>query len=103
LIVHRQSDLFPFKVKKAQIKDNTFVLHQIKPIIKTKVYLKRMKSLLLLSLLFIVQMSLVKMKKLCVNYHEKPILNNINWTIKRRIFYLLGPNGSGKSTFLLNN
>jgi hypothetical protein len=33
LIVHRQSDLFPFKVK-AQIKDNTFVLHQIKPIIK---------------------------------------------------------------------
>jgi molybdate transport system ATP-binding protein len=43
------------------------------------------------------------MKKLCVNYHEKPILNNINWTIKRRIFYLLGPNGSGKSTFFLNN
>jgi molybdate transport system ATP-binding protein len=34
LIVNRQSDLFPFKVKKAQIKDNTFVLHQIKPIIK---------------------------------------------------------------------
>ncbi|MFB0909839.1 MAG: ABC transporter, partial [Flavobacterium sp.] len=34
LIVNRQSDLFPFKVKKAQIKDNSFVLHQIKPILE---------------------------------------------------------------------
>jgi molybdate transport system ATP-binding protein len=52
-----------------------------------------------LSLLFIVQINF-KNEKLCVNYHEKPILNNINWTKKRRIWHLLGPNGSGKSTLL---
>jgi molybdate transport system ATP-binding protein len=40
------------------------------------------------------------MNNLCVNYHEQPILNNINWTIKGEFWHLLGPNGSGKSTLL---
>ncbi|MFB0909838.1 MAG: ATP-binding cassette domain-containing protein [Flavobacterium sp.] len=44
---------------------------------------------------------LVKMNNLSVSYHEQPILNNINWTIKKGEFWhLLGPNGSGKSTLL---
>jgi ABC-type molybdenum transport system ATPase subunit/photorepair protein PhrA len=26
------------------------------------------------------------MNNLCVSYHEQPILNNINWTIKKENF-----------------
>jgi molybdate transport system ATP-binding protein len=101
LIVHRQSDLFPFKVKKAQIKDNSFVLYQIKPILEKQSLFETYEIPAPVEPIIYCTDILVKMKKLCVNYHEKPILNNINWTIKKGEFWhLLGPNGSGKSTLL---
>ncbi len=44
---------------------------------------------------------LVQMKQLCVGYEERPILDQINWTIQAgECWQLKGPNGSGKSTLL---
>ncbi|OYU53998.1 MAG: ABC transporter [Chitinophagaceae bacterium BSSC1] len=44
---------------------------------------------------------LVQMKQLCVSYDERPILDQINWTIQAgECWQLKGPNGSGKSTLL---
>jgi molybdate transport system ATP-binding protein len=44
---------------------------------------------------------LVKMQGVSVSYNEKPIVQNIEWTIKPGEFWqLVGPNGSGKSTLL---
>jgi len=44
---------------------------------------------------------LVQMKQLSVSYEERPILDQINWTIQAgECWQLKGPNGSGKSTLL---
>lgn len=44
---------------------------------------------------------LVQMKQLCVSYDERPILDQIDWTIQAgECWHLKGPNGSGKSTLL---
>jgi len=44
---------------------------------------------------------LVKLHEVSVFYEERPILKNINWTVKRGEFWqLCGPNGSGKTTIL---
>lgn len=44
---------------------------------------------------------IVKFTNVSVHYHERPILNQINWEIKKGDFWqLMGPNGSGKSTIL---
>ncbi|WP_055445702.1 ATP-binding cassette domain-containing protein [Lacinutrix mariniflava] len=44
---------------------------------------------------------LVELKNVNVSYEERFILNDINWTIKKKEFwYLIGPNGSGKTTLL---
>ncbi|HLW07273.1 MAG TPA: ATP-binding cassette domain-containing protein, partial [Marinilabiliaceae bacterium] len=43
----------------------------------------------------------VKMKDVTVKYNDKPVLKEINWTIKQgEKWSLSGPNGSGKSTLL---
>jgi molybdate transport system ATP-binding protein len=44
---------------------------------------------------------LVEMRNVSVGYLNKPVLNNINWTIRSGEFWeLRGPIGSGKSTLL---
>jgi molybdate transport system ATP-binding protein len=44
---------------------------------------------------------LISIQNVCVDYDDKNILNNINWTINKNEFWLLtGPNGSGKTTIL---
>lgn len=44
---------------------------------------------------------LISFQNVCVDYDDKNILNNINWTINKNEFWLLtGPNGSGKTTIL---
>ncbi|WP_405604503.1 ATP-binding cassette domain-containing protein [Polaribacter sp. Asnod1-A03] len=44
---------------------------------------------------------LVSLQNVNVSYDEKCILNNINWTINKNVFWqLIGPNGSGKTTIL---
>jgi len=43
----------------------------------------------------------VELKNVCIQYHQKSILDNINWTIhKGEKWCVSGPNGSGKSTLL---
>ena len=44
---------------------------------------------------------LVELKNIQVNYEDRCILKDINWTIKKKEFWhLIGPNGSGKTTIL---
>ncbi|WP_179347824.1 ATP-binding cassette domain-containing protein [Winogradskyella pacifica] len=44
---------------------------------------------------------LVELKNVNVNYEDRCILKDINWTIKKKEFWhLIGPNGSGKTTLL---
>ncbi|WP_179353759.1 ATP-binding cassette domain-containing protein [Winogradskyella vidalii] len=44
---------------------------------------------------------LVELNNVNVTYEERPILKDINWTIKKKEFWhLIGPNGSGKTTLL---
>nr|WP_299343824.1 ATP-binding cassette domain-containing protein [Allomuricauda sp.] len=44
---------------------------------------------------------LVRFKNISVSYNGRPILNNIDWTIRRKEYWqLIGPNGSGKTTLL---
>lgn len=44
---------------------------------------------------------LIRLKNISVKYLDKPILNNINWTIQKGDFWeLRGKNGSGKTTIL---
>lgn len=48
-----------------------------------------------------VQQELIKFQNVKVNYDEKPILQDITWTIRKGEFWhLRGPNGSGKTTIL---
>lgn len=101
LLVNRQSDLLPFQVKKVHIKDNSFVLNDIKPALNAQNLFKENNIPAPIENIVFEKEILIEMKNLCVSYHEKPILNNINWTIKKGDFWhLLGPNGSGKSTLL---
>lgn len=45
--------------------------------------------------------TLIELKNINVQYGDKPILENINWTIHKSEFWqLVGPNGSGKSTLI---
>ncbi len=45
--------------------------------------------------------TLIELKNVRVQYGDKPILENINWEIKKSEFWqLVGPNGSGKSTLI---
>ena len=99
-LVNRMTDLLPFITNKRQINDNSFVLSplttipieqsfSLKPIPKPITTINYPHSIL------------IQMNNLKVSYEERPILNNINWTIKKGEFWqLIGPNGSGKSTIL---
>jgi molybdate transport system ATP-binding protein len=45
--------------------------------------------------------ALIEFYNVSVSYNEKPILNQITWTIcKGEFWHLIGPNGSGKTTIL---
>ncbi|GIZ08276.1 ATP-binding cassette domain-containing protein [Flavobacterium sp. UMI-01] len=99
-LVNRHSDLLPFIQNKREINDNSFQLNPLtkapeieafalKNIPKTIDYVEYLEPVL------------IQMKDLSVNYNGSPVLNNINWTIKKGEFWqLIGPNGSGKSTIL---
>lgn len=101
LLVNRQSDFPSFLLKKAYIKDNSFVLGEINPALSEQNLFKANRIPAPLNPVVFEEEVLVKMKNLCVSYNQKPILNDINWTIKKGDFWhLLGPNGSGKSTLL---
>lgn len=101
LLVNRQTDMLSFITNKAHIKDNSFYLHPINTENKETAYFKSNNIPAPIEASIYTEEVLVKMRNLCVSYHGKPILDTINWTIKKGDFWhLLGPNGSGKSTLL---
>lgn len=101
LLVNRQTDMLPFITNKAHIKDNSFYLHPVKQVNKETNFFKSNNIPAPIEVDIYTEEVLVKMRNLCVSYQERPILDTINWTIKKGDFWhLLGPNGSGKSTLL---
>ncbi|WPR70594.1 ATP-binding cassette domain-containing protein [Flavobacterium sp. NG2] len=100
-LINRLDDVLPFVINKRQIKDNSFVLEPIKQKESTSnpFTLKPIPSSI--DSIVCPGTVLIQMNNLSVSYNERPILNNINWTIKKGEFWqLIGPNGSGKSTIL---
>ena len=99
-LVNRTVDLLPFISNKRQITDNSFVLSPLDTFSNRQIFsLKSVPSPI--TTIEYLDTVLIEMKNLNVSYDEKPILNNINWTIKKGEFWqLIGPNGSGKSTIL---
>ncbi|MBC5838133.1 ATP-binding cassette domain-containing protein [Flavobacterium muglaense] len=99
-LVNRQDDLLPFIPNKGQILTNDFSVESLKT---TEDHSnKNIKSIPPAYDPIVIKDSvLIQMNQICVSYQEKPILKNIDWTIKKGDFWhLLGPNGSGKSTLL---
>lgn len=44
---------------------------------------------------------LFEMNKVCVSYHGRPVLRDVDWTVETgESWWLRGPNGSGKSTLI---
>lgn len=99
-IINRSTDLLPFISNKRQINDNSFVLNSLDSISNTRTFSLKAVPKPITTIEYI-DTVLIQMNNLKVSYDEKPILNNINWTIKKGEFWqLIGPNGSGKSTIL---
>ena len=99
-IVNRNTDLHSFIPNKAHVLNNSFLLEELKPIENiTSVNFNTIPEAF--EPIIIEDSVLIQMNQVSVSYLEKPILRNINWTIKKGEFWhLLGPNGSGKSTLL---
>lgn len=99
-IVNRNSDLHSFIPNKGHVLNNSFILEELKsikenPTVNFNVIPDAFEPIIFNDTV------LIQMNQVCVSYLEKPILKNINWTIKKGDFWhLLGPNGSGKSTLL---
>ncbi|WP_418262836.1 ATP-binding cassette domain-containing protein [Flavobacterium faecale] len=99
-LVNRSADLLPFIPNKRQIKDNSFELRVLSSIPEPQYFaLKTVPNPI--ETIDCPDSTLIQMNNLTVHYNDRPILNNINWTINKGEFWqLIGPNGSGKSTIL---
>lgn len=100
-LANSTNDILSFIKTKYEIADNTFSLQKLQN--QKHVILSDFKNEIPASLKNIDFKgdTLVKFNNVCVNYNEKPIVKNINWTVKKGEFWqLIGPNGSGKSTLL---
>ena len=99
-IVNRTVDLLPFINNKRQINDNSFVLSSLTPISAARSFSLKPVPKPITTIEY-TDTILIQINNLHVIYDEKPILDNISWTIKKGDFWqLIGPNGSGKSTIL---
>jgi molybdate transport system ATP-binding protein len=100
-LVNRTGDVLDFVPNKAQINDNSFVLH---PLSKNENHFKTLNTAAIPKALdpyTTPDNVLIKMDNVSVSYEQRKILDNISWTIKQGEFWqLVGPNGSGKSTIL---
>jgi molybdate transport system ATP-binding protein len=99
-IVNRITDTQTFIPNKGHILNNTFLLEELKTVENhSNTSLNTIPAPF--EPIIINNSVLIQMNQVCVSYLEKPILKNIDWTIKKGDFWhLLGPNGSGKSTLL---
>ena len=98
-LVNRTADLLAFIPNKAQIVNNSFELHDIK--IAEDHSLENNEYKIPIHKEVFKDGVLIKMNNVSVSYDERPIIDNLSWTIKQGEFWqLIGPNGSGKSTIL---
>lgn len=100
-IVNRKADLLPFIINNRQLHSNSF---ELTPIVTDANNFGRNYKFAVpppLENTTYEGAILIQMNQVSVCYQERPIVNNINWTIKKGEFWqLIGPNGSGKSTIL---
>lgn len=100
-LINRLDDVLPFITNKRQIIDNTFVLKPLETKQSTENPFESKSIPSPIEPTICEGDTLIKMNNLSVSYNERPILNNISWTVKKGEFWqLIGPNGSGKSTIL---
>ena len=104
-LINRKTDVLPFITHAASMDErnhiiyhhdlNTYLaIHRDEPVFVGKVPPPIREYNLL-------GKELVRFHNVSVNYDERPILNNINWTLNAGEFWQLrGPNGSGKTTML---
>ena len=100
-IVNRVNDLLPFIQNSKQVSPISFELHPI--LIETSDNEAILKNRIPPSLenTSYTDPVLIEMKKVSVSYHDRKIVTDIDWIIKKGEFWqLIGPNGSGKSTLL---
>ena len=106
-LVHRERDLLPF-IENIITVDNkhNFILQPDKQAFLRAYHLSQENHFVgkippPLRLYENVQHELIKFQNVQVCYNEKPILQDITWTIRRGEFWhLRGSNGSGKTTIL---
>ncbi|WP_166926373.1 ATP-binding cassette domain-containing protein [Flavobacterium poyangense] len=100
-LLNRFVDVLDFVPNKAQIKDNTFVLH---PLLKVESHFKTLQTTSIPKAIephSFQESVLIKLDNVSVSYEERKIVDQISWVIKPGEFWqLIGPNGSGKSTIL---
>lgn len=104
-ITTRVSDTFPFAQHFFQFKDNLLLKFKSEEGFKSASEQTRLKIdqkvPLPIKSIPLRDECLVEFKNVSVSFDTKPVLKEINWTIKRKEFWqLVGPNGSGKSTLL---
>ncbi|WP_452230160.1 ATP-binding cassette domain-containing protein [Lacinutrix sp. MEBiC02404] len=102
-IVHRQEDLLPIITH--VIEFNKDALKAVIPMeeyrFKKSVFLFDKEIPPSITAYKEIPEVLVELKDIQVSYNDHPILNSINWTIKKNEFWqLIGPNGAGKTTLL---
>ncbi|OIQ97964.1 putative ABC transporter ATP-binding protein YlmA [mine drainage metagenome] len=106
-LINRKSDLLPFINNAIELEEN----NKIVLVDDIENYLDQHKKDNTINIsqkvpppiqkYFIDNRPLVDFKNVTVQYDEKIILKNINWTINTNEFWqLVGPNGSGKTTLL---
>ncbi len=106
-LVHRERDLLPFieSILTLENKHN-FILQPDKQAFLQQYHASQKNHFTgkippTLRMYENVQQELIKFQNVKVNYNEKPILQDITWTIRKGEFWhLTGPNGSGKTTIL---
>lgn len=100
-LINRAADALPFISNNRQINSDAFVLENISHETHETKILTQSGIPHPPHAFEQTEKVLIQMNNVSVNYQERPIVKNINWTILQGEFWqLIGPNGSGKSTLL---
>ncbi|MFL9829496.1 ATP-binding cassette domain-containing protein [Flavobacterium sp. ST-87] len=100
-LINRSADVLPFISNNRQINSNAYILEEINTGAHETKIITQSGIPQPAHAIENQQNILVQMNNVSVSYEERPVVKNINWTIRQNEFWqLIGPNGSGKSTLL---
>ena len=100
-LLNRKTDLLPFISKFGRLEKRTFILQDGFADMSSKENAFQGTIPLPLKRMIYDKDVLIELKNINVSYLERPILKNVDWTIRKGEFWeLRGPNGSGKTTIL---